>query len=65
MALHFLHYNFARPLASLKGATPAQAAGVSRYRWSAEEIASLLEDPQYADALKTQPGQARRASPAA
>lgn len=54
VALHFLHYNFARPHGSLKGATPAQAAGVSRYRWSVEEIAGLLDDPQCADALKVQ-----------
>jgi len=54
VALHFLHYNFARPHGSLRGATPAQAAGVSRYKWSAEEIAGLLDDPQYADALKVQ-----------
>lgn len=49
VALHFLHYNFARPHASLKGATPAQAAGVSRYRWSMDDMANLLDDPQYAD----------------
>ncbi len=61
VALHFLHYNFARTHGSLKGATPAQAAGVSRYRWSVEEIAALLDDPQYADAFKGQPGQSRRA----
>lgn len=54
VALHFLHYNFARPHSSLEGATPAQAAGVSRYRWSCEEIAGLLDDAQYADALKVQ-----------
>lgn len=54
VALHFLHYNFARPHASLGGRTPAQAAGVSRYRWGVEEIAGLLDDPQYADALKVQ-----------
>jgi IS1 family transposase len=60
VALHFLNYNFARPHHALKGMTPAQAAGVSRYRWSVEEIASLLDDPQYADAFKGQPGQSRR-----
>lgn len=53
-ALHFMHYNFARPHKTLKGKTPAQAAGISRYRWTAEEIAGLLDDPQYADALKVQ-----------
>lgn len=43
VALHFLHYNFARPHSSLKGATPAQAVGVSRYRWSVDEIIGLLD----------------------
>ncbi len=56
VALHFLHYNFARPHAALKGTTPAQAAGVSRYRWSMEEIAGLLDDPQYANAFHFQAG---------
>ncbi len=54
LALHFMYRNFAAPHGALKGATPAQAAGVSRYRWTAEDIASLLDDPQYADALKVQ-----------
>lgn len=53
IALHYMHYNFARIHGSL-GTTPAVAAGVSRYRWSADEIAGLLDDPQYADALKVQ-----------
>ncbi len=52
VALHFLHYNFARPHSTLKGATPAQVAGVSRYRWSYEDMAALLNDPQYADVFK-------------
>jgi hypothetical protein len=56
VALHFLYYNFARPHGSLKGSTPAQAAGVTRYPWTADEIAGLLDDPQYADALKVQRG---------
>jgi len=42
VALHFMHYNFARPHGSLGGRTPAMAAGVSRYRWSIEEIVGLL-----------------------
>ncbi len=54
VALHYMHFNFARPHSSLHGQTPAQAAGASKYRWSAEEIAGLLDDPQYADALKVQ-----------
>jgi len=52
-AVHFLHYNFVRVHGSL-GTTPAVAAGVSRYKWDVSEIAALLDDPQYADALKVQ-----------
>ncbi len=54
VALHFMYRNFAAPHGSLRGSTPAQAAGVSRYRWTADDIAGLLDDPQYADALKVQ-----------
>ena len=61
VALHFLHYNFARPHIALKGRTPAQAIGVSPYRWSVDEIVALLDDPQYGDAFKGQPGQSRKA----
>lgn len=43
VALHFMHYNFARPHSSLHGRTPAQVAGVSRYRWTVEDICELLE----------------------
>ena len=42
VALHFMHYNFARPHGSLGGRTPAMVAGVSRYRWSIDEIVELL-----------------------
>lgn len=40
MALHFLHYNFARIHKSLR-VTPSMEAGVSDHVWSLEEIASL------------------------
>lgn len=53
VALHFLHYNFVRVHGSL-GTTPAVAAGVSRYKWDVSDIAALLDDPQYANALKDQ-----------
>jgi len=43
-ALHFFHYNFARPHMSLKGRTPAQAAGVEAYRWAVEDMIRLLPD---------------------
>lgn len=53
VALHFMHYNFVRVHGSI-GTTPAVAAGVSRYRWTCEDIAALLHDPQYADAFSVQ-----------
>lgn len=42
VALHFIHYNFARIHKSLR-ITPAMAAGVSDHVWSLEEIARLAE----------------------
>ncbi len=41
--LFFFHYNFVRGHMTLKGKTPAQAAGVAGRRWSIEDMASLLE----------------------
>jgi len=46
VSLHFFHYNFARPHASLANPyprTPAMAAGVADHIWALDEIASLLE----------------------
>ena len=42
VALHFLHYNFARIHKTLR-VTPAMAAGISDHVWSPEEIAKLAE----------------------
>jgi IS1 family transposase len=41
VALHFMHYNFARIHQSLR-VTPAMEAGVSDHVWSCAEIAALL-----------------------
>ncbi|HEX9532042.1 MAG TPA: IS1 family transposase [bacterium] len=41
LALHFMHYNFARVHKTL-GMTPAMAAGVSDHPWSVGEIVALL-----------------------
>lgn len=41
IALHFVHYNFARIHQTLR-VTPAIAAGLSDHVWSIEEIAGLL-----------------------
>ena len=44
VALHFFHYNFARPHQSLgKQTTPAMAAGVAAYAWSLTQVAGLLD----------------------
>jgi cell fate regulator YaaT (PSP1 superfamily) len=40
VALHFIHYNFARIHKTLR-ITPAMAAGISDHVWSYEEIAYL------------------------
>jgi hypothetical protein len=40
VALHFIHFNFARIHKTLR-ITPAMAAGISDHAWSYEEIAAL------------------------
>ncbi|HEY1536415.1 MAG TPA: IS1 family transposase, partial [Polyangiaceae bacterium] len=42
IALHFMHYNFARKHKTLE-CTPAMAAGIAHHRWSLVEIAGLLD----------------------
>jgi IS1 family transposase len=45
-AIHFLHYNFARPHKSLANPyprTPAMAAGLAEHVWTCEEMAALLD----------------------
>jgi IS1 family transposase len=44
VALHYMHYNFARVHQTLK-TTPAMAAGVADHKWSLYEIAALLDAP--------------------
>jgi IS1 family transposase len=46
VALHFMHYNFARPHTTLSKpyrTTPAMAAGVADHVWTLREIAALLD----------------------
>jgi hypothetical protein len=46
VAIHFMHYNFARPhktLANPYPRTPAMAAGVADHIWSLSEIIGLLD----------------------
>jgi hypothetical protein len=40
VALHFIHYNFARIHKALR-ITPAMASGLSHHVWGCEEIAAL------------------------
>ncbi|MGB2712861.1 MAG: IS1 family transposase [Vicinamibacterales bacterium] len=42
IAVHYLHYNFARKQTALKG-TPAMAAGLSDHVWTIEEIVGVLD----------------------
>lgn len=42
VALHFMHYNFARIHQTLR-VTPAMEAGVADHVWSLDEIVGLLE----------------------
>ena len=42
VALHFMHYNFARIHQTLR-VTPAMEAGMADHVWSVEEIAGLLD----------------------
>ena len=47
IALHFMHYNFARIHQTLR-VTPAMQAGIAHHPWSVEEIVALLpvEEPK-------------------
>ena len=45
VALHFMHYNFARIHRTLR-ITPAMAAGVASHVWGLEEIVGLLDTAQ-------------------
>lgn len=45
VALHFMHYNFARVHQTLR-VTPAMEAGVADHVWSIAEIVGLLDRPQ-------------------
>lgn len=44
VALHFMHYNFARIHKTLR-VTPAMEAGIADHVWSIEEIAALIREP--------------------
>ncbi len=41
MALYFMHYNYCRKHQTLKGETPAMAAGVADHAWGYEELTAL------------------------
>jgi hypothetical protein len=41
LAMTMVYYNFCRKHQSLKGRTPAMAAGLTEYRWTAADLLSL------------------------
>jgi hypothetical protein len=41
LAITVVYYNFCRKHQSLKGQTPAMAAGLTEYRWTAADMLSL------------------------
>lgn len=41
LAITMIYYNFCRKHRSLKGDTPAMAAGLTSYRWTASDMLSL------------------------
>jgi hypothetical protein len=43
IALHYMHYNFARIHQTLR-VTPAMEAGITNHVWTLEEIVGLLEN---------------------
>lgn len=47
IALHYMHYNFARIHKSLR-CSPAMEAGVSKTLWSISDIVALMDNPRYA-----------------
>ena len=46
VALHYMHYNFARIHQTLR-CTPAMEAGLADHVWSLEEIAALIPEPTF------------------
>jgi transposase-like protein/IS1 family transposase len=42
LGLYFVHYNFCRKHASLKGSTPAMASGLTDHVWSIEELMAAV-----------------------
>ena len=51
VAIHFMHYNFARIHQSLR-ITPAMAAGVSKTLWSLADMVRVIEDWEAARSVK-------------
>ncbi len=48
VSLHFMYYNFCRQHMSLKGITPAMAAGVTKRLWDIEDIVKVIDDAEAA-----------------
>ena len=46
VAIHFFFYNYCRPHQTLKGKTPAMAAGLTDHVWKLPELIALLEEAE-------------------
>jgi hypothetical protein len=46
LAIYFVWYNFVKQHKSLKGLTPALAAGVTDRLWSMEDVVTLLDNAE-------------------
>lgn len=44
VSLYFMYYNFCRPHKSLKGITPAMAAGLSDRVWTLSDVVNMIDD---------------------
>jgi IS1 family transposase len=62
VSIHFFYYNFCRVHASLKGKTPAMAAGVTDRVWKVSDLIQLLSDAENAVPMKRGPYKKREAA---
>ena len=58
------HYNYCRPQTTLKGPTPAMAAGVTDHRWTLQEMNGLLDAAEAAKPRTRGPYKKRDPPPA-
>lgn len=58
VALNYMVYNFARPHLTLKGRTPAMAAGITDRPWTHTDIIHLIDGVSHSQATVSECGQA-------